>query len=110
MQVEAGADFIITQICFESEIFIDFVKDCRKIGIQVPILPGILAPTNYKCLKKMTNICKLHVPIEIKNDLVRIKDDDQTTRKFLIDLTVRMITDIIKSGTTHGFHLFILNR
>lgn len=110
LQVEAGADFIITQICFESEIFIDFVKDCRKIGIQVPILPGIFAPTSYKYLEKMADICRVDVPMEIKNDLARIKDDDQATRKFIIDLTVRIITDIIKSGTTRGFHLFTLNR
>ncbi|GAB1867601.1 Methylenetetrahydrofolate reductase [Camponotus japonicus] len=109
-KVEAGADFIITQICFESEIFIDFVKDCRKIGIQVPILPGIFAPTSYKYLEKMADICRVDVPMEIKNDLARIKDDDQATRKFMIDLTVRIITDIIKSGTTRGFHLFTLNR
>ncbi|XP_072762449.1 methylenetetrahydrofolate reductase (NADPH) [Anoplolepis gracilipes] len=109
-KVGAGADFIITQICLESQVFINFVKDCRKIGIQIPIFPGILAPTDYNCLEKMTDICKLDVPIEIKDDLARIKDDDQAVRKFLIDLTVRIIMDIIKSGATCGFHLFTLNR
>ncbi|XP_029178925.1 methylenetetrahydrofolate reductase-like isoform X2 [Nylanderia fulva] len=109
-KVEAGADFIITQICFESQVFIKFVKDCRNIGIEVPILPGILAPMNYECLEKMTDICKLEVPIEIKDDLARIKDDNQAVRKFVIDLTVKIITDVIKSGTTCGFHLFTLNR
>ncbi|XP_050454090.1 methylenetetrahydrofolate reductase isoform X1 [Cataglyphis hispanica] len=109
-KVEAGADFIITQICFESQVFIDFVRDCRKIGIQIPILPGILAPTDYKCLEKMADICTLDIPIKIKNDLARIKNDDQTVKRFMIDLTVRIITDVIKSGTTYGFHLFTLNR
>ncbi|XP_070157168.1 methylenetetrahydrofolate reductase (NADPH) [Polyergus mexicanus] len=109
-KVKAGADFIITQICFESQIFIDFVRDCRKIEIQIPILLGILAPTDYKCLEKMADICMLEIPIKIKNDLVQIKDDDQAMRKFIIDLTVRIITDVIKSGTTCGFHLFTLNR
>lgn len=86
------------------------MKDCRKIGVQVPILPGILAPISYKCLEKMSDICKLDVPIEIKEDLARIKDDDQAVRKFVIDLTVQIITDVIKSGITCGFHLFTLNR
>lgn len=86
------------------------MRDCRKIGIQIPILPGILAPMDYKCLEKMADICMLDVPIKIKNDLVQIKDNDQMVRKFIIDLTVRIITDIIESGTTCGFHLFTLNR
>ncbi|XP_018405068.1 PREDICTED: methylenetetrahydrofolate reductase [Cyphomyrmex costatus] len=109
-KVEAGADFIITQICFESRVLIDFVKDCREIGIQIPILPGILAPTNHGCLEKMIDICRLDVPIDIKDDLARMKDDDQAARKYSVDLITRIITDVIRSGATCGFHLFTLNR
>ncbi|XP_011699553.1 PREDICTED: methylenetetrahydrofolate reductase isoform X2 [Wasmannia auropunctata] len=109
-KVEAGADFIITQICFESRVLIDFVRDCREIGIRVPILPGILAPMNHACLEKMTNMCGLDVPVEIKDDLVRMRDDDQAARKYSVDLVARIITDVIRSGATSGFHLFTLNR
>lgn len=42
VKVDAGADFIITQLFFEAETFIKFVADCRRIGITCPILPGIL--------------------------------------------------------------------
>lgn len=41
MKVDAGADFVITQLFFEAERFIDFVKECRAMGITVPIIPGI---------------------------------------------------------------------
>ena len=41
-KVDAGADFIITQLFFEAATFVKFVKDCRDIGITVPIIPGIL--------------------------------------------------------------------
>lgn len=109
-QVDAGADLIITQICFESQDIIEFVNDCRKIGIQVPIISGIFAPTSYECLEKIMRICKLNIPIKIKNDLSRIKDNDETVRKFAINLTIQIMTDIIKSRTTRGFHLFTLNR
>lgn len=109
-QVEAGADFIITQIIFESQVFMDFVRDCREIGIRVPIIPGIFAPTSHECLERMADICKLDVPIKIKDDLARMKDDDKATRRYVIELTARIITDVIKSGTACGFHLFTLNR
>lgn len=108
--MEAGADFIITQICFESQVLIDFVKDCREIGIQIPILPGILAPASHACLEKMADTCKLDVPVKIKNDLARMKEDDKAARKYSIDLITRIITDVTRSGATCGFHLFTLNR
>ncbi|XP_032674176.1 methylenetetrahydrofolate reductase isoform X2 [Odontomachus brunneus] len=109
-KVEAGADFIITQIIFESQVFIDFVKDCREIGIQVPIIPGIFVPTNYECLELMARVCKLDIPEKIKHDLSRMRNEDKVMRKFVLELTVQIITDVIGSGTTCGFHLFTLNR
>ncbi|KYQ56114.1 Methylenetetrahydrofolate reductase [Trachymyrmex zeteki] len=109
-KVEAGADFIITQICFDSRVLINFVRDCREIGIQIPILPGILAPTNHACLEKMIDICRLDVPIKIKEDLARMKDDDQAARKYSVVLIAQIITDVIRNGATCGFHLFTLNR
>lgn len=86
------------------------MKDCRRIGIQIPIIPGIFTPPNYECLEKMTYICKLKVPIEIKANVAQIKNDDEAVRKYATDLTVQFITDVIKSKTTCGFHLFALNR
>ncbi|XP_018050214.1 PREDICTED: methylenetetrahydrofolate reductase [Atta colombica] len=109
-KVEAGADFIITQICFDSRVLINFVRDCREIGIQIPILPGILIPTNHACLEKMIDKCRLDVPIKIKEELARMKDDDQAVRKYSVDLIAQIITDVIRNGATYGFHLFTLNR
>lgn len=107
--MEAGADFIITQIIFESQVFINFVKNCREIGIQVPIILGIFVPTNYECLELMTRVCKLDIPEKIRNNLALMKNEDKMT-KFALELTTRIITDVIESGTTCGFHLFTLNR
>lgn len=108
--MEAGADFIITQICFESRVLIDFVRDCREIGIRIPILPGILAPTSHACLEKMADTCRLDVPVTINEDLARMKDDDQAAKRYSVDLITKIITDVIRSGVTSGFHLFTLNR
>ncbi|XP_011869750.1 PREDICTED: methylenetetrahydrofolate reductase isoform X2 [Vollenhovia emeryi] len=109
-KVEAGADFIITQICFESQVLIDFVRDCRQIGIRVPILPGILAPASHACLERMASTCGLDVPVVIRNDLARMKDDDRAARRYSVDLVARIVADAIRSGATCGFHLFTLNR
>ncbi|EZA62342.1 Methylenetetrahydrofolate reductase [Ooceraea biroi] len=109
-KVDAGADFIITQICFESQAIIDFVNDCRKIGIRVPIVLGIFVPMSYECLERMASICKLDVPVKIKDDLSRVRDNDEAVTKFAVDLAMQIMTDVIRSGVTRGFHLFTLNR
>jgi len=51
-KVDAGADFIITQLFFKSETFLKYVKDCRKIGINCPIIPGIL-PIQVSLIKNV---------------------------------------------------------
>ncbi|KAG7212733.1 hypothetical protein KM043_013000 [Ampulex compressa] len=109
-KVDAGADFIITQIIFESDEFINFVKDCRNVGIIIPIIPGIFPIPDIECLKKMANICKITVPNNILHSLEKIKDDDEATYNYSVELTVNLITDILKTGITHGFHLFTLNK
>ncbi|EFN81582.1 Methylenetetrahydrofolate reductase [Harpegnathos saltator] len=109
-KVDAGADFIITQIILEPQVFIDFVKDCRKIGIQIPIIPGIFVPTDYESLEIMTRVCKLDVPGKIKDNLARMRNEKKLMKKFILESIIQIITDVIASGTTYGFHLFTLNR
>lgn len=66
--------------------------------------------SDYECIQKMAHISKLVIPTRINKELVRIKDNDQAMKDFIIKLLNQIIIDIIKSGTTHGFHLFTLNR
>ncbi|XP_015172530.1 PREDICTED: methylenetetrahydrofolate reductase, partial [Polistes dominula] len=107
-KVDAGADFIITQMFFESNKFINFVNDCRNIGITVPIIPGIFPIFDYKSLKRMTNICQLNIPNNILNHLEKIKDNDEEVEHFGIELTMNLIKDIIESQASYGFHFFTL--
>ncbi|KAI4481084.1 hypothetical protein M0804_009710 [Polistes exclamans] len=109
-KVDAGADFIITQIFFESNTFISFVNDCRNIGITVPIIPGIFPILEYKSLKRMTNICQLNIPNNILNHLETIKDNDEEFKDFGIELTINLIKDIIECQASYGFHFFTLNK
>ncbi|XP_043493953.1 methylenetetrahydrofolate reductase [Polistes fuscatus] len=109
-KVDAGADFIITQIFFESNTFINFVNDCRNIGITVPIIPGIFPILEYESLKRMTNICQLNIPNNILNHLETIKDNDEEVKEFGIELTINLIKDIIECQASYGFHFFTLNK
>lgn len=61
LQVDAGADLIVTQLFYDTDIFLKFVNDCRQIGITCPIVPGIMPINNYKGFLRMTGFCKTRV-------------------------------------------------
>ncbi|XP_043517508.1 methylenetetrahydrofolate reductase isoform X2 [Frieseomelitta varia] len=109
-KIDAGADFIITQIVFEANIFIKFVNDCKKIGINVPIIPGIFPILNYMCLQKMAKICNIKVPKIILNTLECIKDNNEKVHNYAVEIATNIIKEIIASKTTCGFHFFTLNK
>ena len=56
---------IITQMFFDADVYIQFVKDCRAIGITVPILPGIMCVQHYAGFKRMLGFCKTRVPDKV---------------------------------------------
>lgn len=60
-QFDAGADLIVTQLFYDTDIFLKFVNDCRQIGITCPIVPGIMPINNYKGFLRMTGFCKTKV-------------------------------------------------
>lgn len=107
-KVDAGADIIVTQLFFDVEMFLDFVKRCRAIGINCPILPGILPIQNYNGLKRVISFNNNYVPEHIWKDLELIKDDDAAVKDYGIDLAVTFIKRMLEEGI-RGFHIYTFN-
>lgn len=61
-KVDAGSDFIITQMFLDHKVFFDFVQDCRTAGIMVPVIPGIMMLNTFGGLQRMTELCKTRIP------------------------------------------------
>lgn len=59
--MDAGADLIVTQLFYDTDVFLKFVNDCHQIGITCPIVPGIMPINNYKGFLRMTGFCKTKV-------------------------------------------------
>eukprot|EP00963_Diacronema_lutheri_P008454 scaffold752_cov322-Pavlova_lutheri.AAC.51 len=108
-KIDAGADFIVTQLFYEVELFLKFVKDCREIGINCPILPGIMPIQSYGGFQRMTTFCKTKVPQFIKDALEPIKDNDEAVKAYGVQLAVDMCRRILDSGASPGVHLYSLN-
>jgi methylenetetrahydrofolate reductase (NADPH) len=75
-KVDAGADMIITQMFFDDEVYLQFVKDCRSVGINVPIQPGIMLVQSYAGFQRMTELCMSRVPLDVVGMFEAVKDND----------------------------------
>ncbi|CAI0541021.1 unnamed protein product [Linum tenue] len=107
-KVDAGADLIVTQLFYDTDIFLKFVNDCRQIGITCPIVPGIMPINNYKGFLRMTGFCKTKIPAEIMAALEPIKDNEEAVRAYGIHLGTEMCKKIIAHGIK-TVHLYTLN-
>lgn len=108
-KVNAGADLVISQLFFDSSLFIQFVEDCRSIGITCPIIPGILLIQSYQGFLKMTSLCKVKVPSDLMLRLEKWKDDKTRMTDLAIEVANTMIYQMFESGIT-TFHFYCLNR
>lgn len=109
-KVDAGSDFIITQLFFENKTFFKFVKDCRDIGITVPIIPGIMPIQGYASLRHLVKLSRLEVPQWIVDAIEPIKDDDEAIRKYGVELGIQMARELLESDDIPGLHFYTLNR
>jgi len=107
-KVDNGADIIITQLFYDCDIFIDFVKKCREAGINVPIIPGLMPIQTYAGFKRMTTLSKTFVPQEINDALEPIKDNDEEVKKYGVKLCVEMCKKLLDFGV-EGLHFYTLN-
>jgi len=107
-KIDAGADFIITQLFFDTSIFLDFIKKCRAIGITCPIIPGIMPIHTYAGFKRMASLCKTFVPKALNDDLEAIKDNDEEVKAYGVKYAIEMCRTLLHAGIK-GFHFYTLN-
>lgn len=107
-KVDAGADAIITQLFFDSNVFIKFVEECRKRGINVPIIPGIMCINSKGGFERMTKFCKTRVPPELR---VRVNEaaDDNEVKQIGIEEGYKMCKELLEKRVTTGLHFYTLN-
>lgn len=109
-KVDAGADFVITQLFFRASVFKKFSDDCRAVGIRCPIIPGILPIQSYDSLRHIVKLSGLEVPPEIHKVVQPMKGNDESIRNYGIHLAVTMVKDLFNSGYADGVHIYTLNR
>jgi len=111
LKVKAGADFIITQFFYDTYKFVDYVKKCRKAGITVPIIPGIVPIPSYSTFLRMTEFCQVGVPKEILQKINPVKNDDEAIKSIGCTLAFESCQIIFNelAGDIDGIHFYTLN-
>ena len=106
---EAGADFLITQLFFENELYFDFVEEARAAGVTVPIIPGIMPITNYSQIKRFTDMCGASIPDELERELNGRADDPEAVAELGVAYATLQCSDLLARGAP-GIHFYTLNR
>jgi methylenetetrahydrofolate reductase (NADPH) len=108
-KVDAGAVAVITQLFFDNEDYYRFVEDAQKLGIKVPIVPGVLPILSAPQVRRFTALCCAKIPPRLGKKLAEVENDDGAAVEVGIDHATRQCEGLIKFGAP-GLHFYSLNK
>lgn len=108
-KVDEGADFVVSQLFFDNAFYFDFVERARRLGINVPIVPGIMPITNYEQVNRFVRICGATVPMRLQLELEKVKDDPQAVMQLGVAHATLQCSELLSRGVP-GIHFYTLNR
>ncbi len=108
-KVDAGMDFVITQLFFDNAFYFDFVERARRAGINVPIVPGIMPITNYEQVQRFTRMCGATVPMRLALQLERVKDQPDAVVQLGVAHATVQCMELLSRGVP-GIHFYTLNK
>ena len=107
-KVKAGANSAITQYFFNADAYFRFVDDARKLGVDVPIVPGIMPITNFSQLMRFSEMCGAEVPRWVARRLESFGDDREAIRAFGLDVVTDLCQRLVDARVP-GLHFYTLN-
>jgi methylenetetrahydrofolate reductase (NADPH) len=108
-KVDAGADFITTQLFFDNDVYYRFVDRCRAAGITIPIIPGIMPVLSLKQITRFTEMCGATLPARLIKRLEAAGDHPEVVEALGIEWALTQIRALLDHGAS-GYHLYIMNR
>jgi methylenetetrahydrofolate reductase (NADPH) len=109
VKVEAGADFLVTQLFFENVYYDRFVERARAAGIAVPIVPGIMPFTNVEQVERFTAMCGASIPPPLRAAMEVRRTDSDAARDLGVAYATLQCADLLRRGAP-GVHFYTLNR
>jgi methylenetetrahydrofolate reductase (NADPH) len=108
-KVAAGADFLITQLFFDNALYFDFLARVRAIGVQAPIIPGIMPITHPGQVERMVKMCGASIPEGLHRELLAREDHPEAVLDFGVAYATLQCAELLAAGAP-GIHFYTLNR
>ena len=108
-KVDAGIEFVITQLFYENTHYFAFVERARAAGIGVPIVPGIMPITNVTQIERIASLSGASIPGELQRDLDRTRGDDAAALEVGIAYATAQCRELLQRGAP-GIHFYTLNQ
>ena len=108
-KVDAGANSAITQYFYNSDSYFAYLEEASKLGIDIPITPGVMPISNYATLVRFSDTCGAELPRWIRARLEQYQDDDASLNAFGLDVVSKLCADLLAQGVG-GLHFYTLNR
>ncbi len=108
-KVKAGANAAITQYFYNADAYFHFVDNARKLGVEVPIVPGIMPITNHMQLARFSDMCGAEIPRWVRLKLASFGDDAASIKAFGLDVVSELCERLLKGGAP-GLHFYSMNQ
>jgi len=108
-KVSAGADAAITQYFYNADAYFEFVDNVRKLGVNVPIVAGIMPITNYMQLMRFSDMCGAEIPRWVRLKLASFGDDSASIKAFGLDVVTGLCERLLAGGAP-GLHFYSMNQ
>ncbi len=108
-KVDAGADFLITQMFFDNRHYFDFLARARAAGVRVPIIPGVMPITKVGQIERMAKMCGAAIPDGLRRELHAREDDAEAVLDFGVAYATLQCAELLAAGAP-GVHFYTLNR
>jgi methylenetetrahydrofolate reductase (NADPH) len=108
-KIDAGANGAITQYFYNADAYFRFVDECEALGIDVPIVPGIMPIANFSQLARFSDACGAEIPRWIRLKLAGFADDTASIRRFGLDVVTELCDRLLAAGAP-GLHFYTMNQ
>ena len=107
--MDAGADIIITQLFYDNDFYFDYVEKVRSIGINIPIVPGLMPIISSKQVLKISSLCGSYIPESLKQQLIQASDNNDLAEEIGVAQCVKQAKELLAAGAP-GIHFYVLNK
>ncbi len=108
-KVQAGASSAITQYFYNADCYFHFIDECEAMGLNLPIVPGIMPIGRFSQLARFSDACGAEIPRWIRRKLEGYGDDTASIRAFGLDVVTRLCDDLLSAGAP-GLHFYTMNQ